>query len=63
MSIVFRITNLYIYRTMISIPYVSPKVSTSLSPIMYGENEYLILFVPNRLVSMSLDDPSTLVVS
>ena len=63
MSIVLRVTNLYIYRTMISIPYVPPEVSTSLSPIMYGENEYLILFVPNRLVSMSLDDPSTLIIS
>lgn len=63
MSIVFRVTNLYIYRTMISIPGVSPKVSTSLSPIMYGENEFLILFVPNRLVSMSLDDPTALTIS
>lgn len=63
MSIVFRVTNLYIYRTMISIPYVSPKVSTSLSPIMYGEGEYLILFVPNRLVSMSLDSPNSLTIS
>ena len=63
MSIVLRVTNLYIYRTMISISGVSPKVSTSLSPIMYSENEFLILFVPNRLVSMSLDDPTALTIS
>lgn len=62
MSIVLRVTNLYIYRTVISIPRVSPKISTSYSPIMYGEDEYLVLFVPNRLVSMSLDDPNPLAV-
>lgn len=63
MSIVLRVTNLYIYRTVISIPRVSPKVSTSLSPIMYDEGEYLIFFVPSRLVSMSLNDPNPLIIS
>lgn len=63
MSIVLRVTNLCIYRTVISIPRVSPKVSNSLSPIMCGEDDYLILFVHNRLVSMSLDNLNSLIAS
>ena len=63
MSIVLRVTNLYIYRTVISIPRVSPEVSTSHSPITCGEDDYLILFVPKRLFSMSLDSPNSLVLS
>lgn len=63
MSIVIRVNSLYLYQTVLSVPYVAPKVSFSLFTTMYGEDEYLLLYVPNRLVLMNLDSLNPLVIS
>ena len=63
MSLIIHVNSLYIYQTVLSIPYMSPKVSNRLFSIMYGKDEYLLLLVPNRLVLMNLDSPKSLIVS
>ena len=63
MSIVLHVNSLYLYQTVLSVPYMAPKVSNSLFSIMYEEDEYLLLYVPYRLVSMSLDSPNSLTIS
>ena len=63
MSIVIRVNSLYLYQTVLSVPYVAPKVSNSLLSIVYEKDEYLILLTPSRLFSMNLDRPNSLIVS
>lgn len=63
MSIVIRVNSLYLYQTVLSVPYVAPKVSNSLLSIVYEKDEYLILLTPSRLFSMNLDSPNSLIVS